>query len=68
MGENKSSTDPAEGAAERARQAAGARDGWGDLPSHVKDTFRSQGRSELPVRHRDWIDEYYRKLNRKGDR
>ncbi len=67
-GENRQGPEQGADAADRARQAAQARDGWGDLPSHVKDTFRSQGRSELPVRYRDWIDEYYRKLNRQGDR
>jgi len=41
-------------------------DGWGNLPSQVRDTFRSEGRSELPARYRDWIDEYYRKLNKRG--
>lgn len=43
---------------------------WGNLPQHVRDTFRAEGRGDLPVRYRDWIDSYYKKLNRRstGDR
>ena len=67
-GKNRAGDDNGKDAGAAARQAAEAREGWGDLPSHVKDTFRSQGRSELPARYRDWIDEYYRKLNRRGDK
>ena len=46
----------------------GADENWGNLPSHVKDAFRTEGRSELPSRYRDWIDDYYRKLNRRARR
>lgn len=40
-----------------------AGDRWGDLPPHVREIFRSQGGGDMPVRYRDWIDAYYRRLN-----
>jgi len=41
-------------------------DGWGFLPERVREVFRSQGRGDMPVRYRDWIDTYYRRLNASG--
>jgi hypothetical protein len=38
---------------------------WGNLPVRMRETFRNQGRNDLPVQYRDWIDSYYRRLNRK---
>ena len=38
---------------------------WGDLPVHVRDLFRSEGGREMPTEYRDWIDSYYRRLNRR---
>ena len=38
---------------------------WGELPTRVRETFRNQGRSELPAQYRDWIDAYYRRLSQK---
>ena len=46
-----------------AARAAGA-DRWGDLPPHVRDLFRMEGGGDLPPRYRDWIDAYYRRLDR----
>ncbi len=40
---------------------------WGELPVRVREVFRNQGREDMPVEYRDWIDAYYRRLN-KGDR
>ena len=39
-------------------------DRWGSLPRHAQDVFRSEGGLELPAEYRDWIDAYYRRLNR----
>ena len=39
---------------------------WGFLPERYRDVFRNQGREDLPVQYRDWIDAYYRRLNRSG--
>lgn len=38
---------------------------WGFLPEHARDVFRSQGGGEYPARYRDWIDNYYKKLNQR---
>src|SRR5688572_18616251 len=37
---------------------------WGELPETVRDLFRTEGGGELPPEYRDWIDAYYRRLNR----
>ncbi len=39
-------------------------DRWGDLPVYARDVFRAQGGAELPVQYREWIDAYYKRLNR----
>jgi len=41
-----------------------ANDRWGDLPVYARDLFRAQGGADLPVRYREWIDAYYKRLNR----
>ena len=41
---------------------------WGNLPLHMRDIFRSEGGSDMPARYRDWIDNYYRRLNKEGNR
>ena len=43
-------------------------DRWGDLPVHVQDVFRGEDAEEMPPRYREWIDAYYRRLNRRGGR
>jgi len=43
-------------------------DQWGVLPDRVREKFRNQGADELPVRYRDWIDSYYRRLNTRSGR
>jgi hypothetical protein len=44
--------------------SSSTKDRWGDLPQKVRDLFRAEGGSELPVQYRQWIDAYYRRLNR----
>ena len=39
---------------------------WGNLPIHVRELFRAEGGRDLPPRYRDWIDSYYRRLNRRS--
>ena len=39
---------------------------WGELPERLRETFRTQGGEDLPLFYRDWIESYYRHLN-KGD-
>lgn len=41
-------------------------DEWGMLPAKVQEIFRNEGAGEVPVQYRDWIDAYYRRLNRGG--
>ncbi|MDF1838428.1 MAG: hypothetical protein P1V35_11200 [Planctomycetota bacterium] len=41
---------------------------WGNLPLHMRDIFRSEGGTDMPARYRDWIDNYYRRLNKEGNR
>ncbi len=37
---------------------------WGMLPTRVREIFRQEGGDDLPVQYRDWIDAYYRRLNK----
>lgn len=39
---------------------------WGFLPARMREKFRNQGRDDLPLRYRDWIDSYYKRLNTGG--
>ena len=39
-------------------------DEWGMLPAKVQEIFRNEGAGDVPVQYRDWIDAYYRRLNR----
>lgn len=44
----------------------GGREQWGNLPIHLRELFRAEGGQRLPARYRDWIDTYYRRLNRRS--
>lgn len=47
------------------RAAAGDEaDRWGELPQRVRELFRTEGGGDVPAQYRDWIDAYYRRLNR----
>ena len=37
---------------------------WGDLPVQLREVFRAQGADDLPPKYRDWIDGYYRRLQK----
>jgi len=37
---------------------------WGTLPERVQQVFKNQITDDLPIQYRDWIDSYYRRLNR----
>ncbi len=39
---------------------------WGNLPIHLRDIYRAEGREDMPAQYRDWIDSYYRRLNDSG--
>lgn len=49
-----------------ASSTADGKERWGDLPVHARDVFRNEGGRDMPVQYRDWIDAYYRRLNKKG--
>lgn len=55
---------PPASATDRRAAAADPAERWGDLPEKARDVFRSQGGANLPVRYREWIDAYYRRLNK----
>jgi hypothetical protein len=46
-----------------AVSTSSATDRWGDLPVYARDVFRAQGGEDLPMRYRDFIDGYHRRLN-----
>ena len=37
---------------------------WGMLPSRTRQIFRNEGSDDVPVQYRNWIDSYYRRLNK----
>lgn len=39
-------------------------DRWGALPERVQQVFKNQITDDLPLQYRDWIDSYYRRLNK----
>ena len=50
---------------ERTQRPADEQERWGDLPVHARDVFRTEGGGDMPVQYRDWIDAYYKRLNKK---
>ncbi len=62
---NSAGPKPSPGATEGPSRNADGQDRWGELPVHVRDVFRIEGGGDMPVQYRDWIDSYYRRLNKK---
>jgi len=58
------SGDPAAGARGAANPTRDGRDRWGDLPVHAREVFRNEGGKDMPPLYRDWIDAYYKRLNK----
>jgi hypothetical protein len=50
---------------DRTQRPGADQERWGDLPVHARDVFRTEGGGDMPVQYRDWIDAYYRRLNKK---
>lgn len=44
--------------------SGGDADRWGALPERVRSVFNNQITDDLPIQYRDWIDSYYRRLNK----
>ena len=66
--ENKLGADPLTDPTGAPSKPGSASDRWGDLPVHYQDVFRGEDSGEMPVRYREWIDAYYRRLNQREDR
>jgi len=66
LGKNQSGDEVESKATGRAGHGDPSDRGWGNLPEHLRDTFRAENSSGLPTRYRDWIDSYYHKLNRQS--
>jgi hypothetical protein len=62
---NQKGGTPPGGAKDPAARTSDDKDRWGDLPQHAQDVFRSEGGRDMPVQYRDWIDAYYKRLNKK---
>jgi hypothetical protein len=62
-GENRPS-DPRSDEAGPAVPSGADAERWGSLPERVQEVFQNQITDDLPLQYRDWIDSYYRRLNR----
>lgn len=62
--EQRPGADPTRGAQGGAGAAQDGRDRWGDLPFHAREVFRNEGGRDMPPLYREWIDAYYKRLNR----
>lgn len=63
--ENGPGKQPAKGAKDEASSNDGA-EAWGDLPVHLRKTFQNGVSDDVPPRYRDWVDSYYKRLNRRS--
>jgi hypothetical protein len=65
LGRNQSVAPPERSPGESAGPIESDRkDAWGFLPAHARDVFRAQGGGDMPAQYREWIDAYYRRLNK----
>jgi hypothetical protein len=64
-GKNSPGSSPPGQATDAPSKADTGKDRWGDLPIKVRDVFRTEGGGDMPVQYREWIDSYYRRLNKK---
>jgi hypothetical protein len=62
---NERGNAPPGSSADAANNANDQRSRWGELPTHARDVFQTQGGKDMPPQYRDWIDAYYRRLNKK---
>ena len=62
-GENRPSPPRVDGAGAPAGVDQDA-ERWGTLPERVRHVFQNQITDDLPLQYRDWIDSYYRRLNK----
>jgi len=62
-GQDGRSAPPAEGETGGPSGASGNEE-WGDLPVHLRKVFQNGVSEDVPPRYRDWVDSYYKRLNR----
>lgn len=62
---NQRGAPPKPGDKEAGQNNPESKDRWGDLPVHARDVFRNEGGRDMPVQYREWIDAYYKRLNKK---
>ena len=62
--QNQEGDNPPRLATDRLGAPSDSGEKWGELPVHVRPIFRAEGSGDMPARYRDWIDAYYRRLNR----
>lgn len=48
--------------------SAGGAEEWGDLPVHLRKVFQNGVSEDVPPRYRDWVDSYYKRLNKGNKR
>lgn len=63
-GENRPAS-PRDEAAGTPTGAGNDAERWGTLPERVRQVFQNQITDDLPLQYRDWIDSYYRRLNKR---
>ena len=61
---NAPGTDP-QASSTATPSTSGAVDRWGDLPVYARDVFRAEGGADFPSAYREFIDAYYKRLNRR---
>jgi hypothetical protein len=61
---NRSGSPPPSGETATPEDSSGA-ERWGDLPEQVRQLFRTEGGGDMPPQYRDWIESYYRRLNKR---
>lgn len=61
--ENRNQPDRAQDTADAVPHGNDA-ERWGVLPERVPHVFQNQLTDDLPLQYRDWIDGYYRRLNK----
>ncbi len=41
---------------------------WGDLPVHLRKVFQNGVNDKIPIRYRDWVNSYHKRLARRSSR
>ena len=41
---------------------------WGDLPVHLRKVFQNGVNDRVPIRYRDWVNSYHKRLAHRSGR